>query len=457
MAYSLTWLPKVLRDAGLKVAEVDGWETRGRGDIGPIKGVMCHHTGTQAAGVMPTLRLLINGRTGKDPLNGPLCQLGLARDGSYIVVAAGKANHAGLGQWRGFRNNGNSGLIGIEAENSGLPGDKWPDYQMDAYRRGVAAILKHLGLDADCCIGHKEYAPTRKIDPSFDMDVFRAGVRAVMNGTAADIRPPVKAVDPVTGRRTLARGAIGEAVGELQRALGLVANCSFDVATEVAVRQFQRLNRLRDDGVVGPMTWAALFDHDANRPVLPGAAVPVVAPAGDAGLPEGARILLDFIASYEAPKGYDTLYGNNQLPSGGVLTGLTLGEVIKAGPFWSRLFGSSACGRYQFMTRTLRDLSDSLKLSGTEQFSPAFQDWLGFKKLNGRGYTKFKTGKLTLVEFGKALAQEWAALPVLEPCQGNNRRVDRGQSYYAGDGLNRALVEPKAVEEVLQKVSAAAS
>lgn len=456
MAYSLTWLPGVLRDAGLKVAEVDGWETRGRGEIGPIKGVLCHHTGVKASGVMPTLRSLINGRAGDKPLAGPLSQLGLGTDGTFFIIAAGKANHAGLGQWRGFRDNGNSGLIGIEAENSGLPGDKWPDYQMDAYRRGVAAILKHLGLDVACCIGHKEYAPTRKIDPSFDMDVFRAGVRAVLNGTA-DIRPPVKAVDPTSGRPTLARGIAVDAVADLQHALGLVATGHFDVATEVAVRQFQRLNRLRDDGVVGPKTWAALLDDDANRPVLPGAAVPVVAPAGDAGLPEGARILLDFIASYEAPKGYDTLYGNNQLPSGGVLTGLTLGEVIKAGPLWSRLFKSSACGRYQFMTNTLITLRDGLKLSGTERFSPELQDRLGFKLLNGRGYTKFKAGKLSVQDFGKALAQEWAAMPVLEACKGSQRMVERGQTYYAGDGRNRALVKPEAVEEVLQKVSTAAS
>lgn len=44
MVFSLTWLPGVLKDAGLKVAEVDGWESRGRGDIVGVVGVMCHHT-----------------------------------------------------------------------------------------------------------------------------------------------------------------------------------------------------------------------------------------------------------------------------------------------------------------------------------------------------------------------------------------------------------------------------
>ena len=34
MPFQLTWLPVVLRNAGLKVAEVDGWPNRGRSDMG---------------------------------------------------------------------------------------------------------------------------------------------------------------------------------------------------------------------------------------------------------------------------------------------------------------------------------------------------------------------------------------------------------------------------------------
>jgi hypothetical protein len=57
MVFSLTWLPEVLEDAGLKVAEHPGWRTRGRGDVGKIRGVICHHTAgaSKAHGVMPTL------------------------------------------------------------------------------------------------------------------------------------------------------------------------------------------------------------------------------------------------------------------------------------------------------------------------------------------------------------------------------------------------------------------
>ena len=111
MVFSLTWLPGVLKAAGLKVAEVDGWRSRGRAEMGTVRGVICHHTAGSATGNMPTLDLLIKGRS---DLSGPLAQLGLGRDGTYYVIAAGRANHAGVGRWRGI-DTGNSSFIGIEA------------------------------------------------------------------------------------------------------------------------------------------------------------------------------------------------------------------------------------------------------------------------------------------------------------------------------------------------------
>ncbi|EDQ6557371.1 hypothetical protein ACB524_004402 [Salmonella enterica] len=80
MAYSLTWLPDVMEAAGLKVAECPGWRTRGRGDVGAIRGVMCHHTAGAPQGVMPSLNTLINGRAASaqaQALAGPLAQIGL--------------------------------------------------------------------------------------------------------------------------------------------------------------------------------------------------------------------------------------------------------------------------------------------------------------------------------------------------------------------------------------------
>jgi hypothetical protein len=82
------------------------------------------------------------------------------------------------------------------------------------------------------------------------------------------------------------------------------------------------------------------------------------------------------------------------------------------------------------------------------------QDRLGYRLLKRRGYGEFMAGKIDRTEFGKRLAQEWASLPVLAAATVGKRKVARGQSYYAGDGLNKALVGPERVEAMLDKVKA---
>jgi N-acetylmuramoyl-L-alanine amidase/Putative peptidoglycan binding domain len=268
MAHSLTWLARVLNDAGLKVAEVPGWPNRGVGNVGDIKGVICHHTAGGRNGNMPSLKVITDGRS---DLQGPLSQLGLGRDGTFYVIAAGRANHAGRGEWKGVTT-GNSSFIGIEAENVGQPAGKpdhepWPDVQMDAYQRGVAAILKHLGLKALMACSHKEYAlpKGRKPDPQgIDMNEFRSRVSALMAGTASPpARPPIPPKDDVD-RPTMRRGNPGNPkflVQALQRTLGFApekCDGSFGPMTEARVRDFQRQRGLVPDGIVGPRTWTAL-------------------------------------------------------------------------------------------------------------------------------------------------------------------------------------------------------
>lgn len=256
MTYSLTWMPQVLREAGLKVAEVEGWATRGRSEMGRVRGVMCHHTGTATAGNMPTLHIL---KVGHGNLPGPLSQLGLGRDGTFYIVAAGRANHAGKGNWRGIET-GNSSFIGIEAENAGVPGSSWPEIQLDAYRRGVAALLRKIGAGAEMCCGHKEYCRPvgRKPDPYLvNMSDFRNEVRAVLHGTAV-VRAQIPAVDAKSGKPTVRRGGRGDDVRLIQNAVKVMEDGKFGPNTEAAVRRFQRLNNLVPDGIVGPATWATM-------------------------------------------------------------------------------------------------------------------------------------------------------------------------------------------------------
>jgi hypothetical protein len=252
MPYSLTWLRQVLLDAGLRVAEQPGWIDRGHGDIGPIKGVICHHTAGPATGNMPSLGVVTNGRP---DLSGPLAQICLGRDGTFYIVAAGKCYHAGAGSWRGITT-GNTNFIGIEAENTGLASDPWPHAQMVAYQHGVAAILRYAGADVGMCCGHKEYAlpKGRKDDPSFDMDQFRTDVAKVMSGQSA---PPAP-VAANAGQATLKRNDTGLAVDQLQQLLKPPQTGTFDGDTEAAMRQVQLSFGLTPDGIVGPRTWLAL-------------------------------------------------------------------------------------------------------------------------------------------------------------------------------------------------------
>lgn len=189
----------------------------------------------------------------------------------------------------------------------------------------------------------------------------------------------------------------------------------------------------------------------------------------DKTVPKGAAILLDFIYRTDAgkapPECYEIIFGNRQKHLQKPITAMCLGDLIDAQKNWSSKawvkqhwgYGtaSSASGAGQFMRATLQDLARELSLSGTQIFNPDFQDRLAYHLLKRRGYLEFMAGKISTVEFGKRLAQEWASFPVLAATTGAHRDIKRGQSFYAGDGLNKALKSPEQVEAVLAKVKSA--
>jgi len=180
------WLADVLRAEGLTVVEYPGWRDRGRGDFGDIWGVICHHTGSNAAGPGGIAE-------GRPDLAGPLSQLHLAQNGTVTVIAAGIANHAGTGYWRGLGlHAGNKRAIGVEAANDGTSG--WPAAQYWTYVKICAAINRKLGYGADHVIAHWEYdngdpaTNEGKWDPGgLYMPKFREDIQAQINGQGDDM------------------------------------------------------------------------------------------------------------------------------------------------------------------------------------------------------------------------------------------------------------------------------
>lgn len=143
---------------GVPVEYVPGWEKRGNVSFNP-KAVVAHHTAGAPTGIRPSLNVCTYGRAG---LSGPLCNIFLDRNGVAVVVAAGRANHAGVGGFRGLT--GNSAVFGIEAESTGVGTLPWTDAQLKSYPKVIAGLLDSIGQDHTWVTNHKVWAPTRKVD-----------------------------------------------------------------------------------------------------------------------------------------------------------------------------------------------------------------------------------------------------------------------------------------------------
>lgn len=268
----LTNLAKVARGAGLRVVEVAGWRERGHGPMSGVKTIVCHHTAGSPDGPMPSLRLLTDGRT---DLPGPLAHLGLGRDGTVYVIAAGLAYHAGQVRDTAYTN---AWSIGIEAEGTGV--DDWPAVQLDAYAGLCAALVLEHDLTSARVLGHKEvcFPPRRKADPNFDMIAFRDRVHSEVEARRPTPVPP-PAAWPV-----LSAGSRGGAVRTLEARLDVLGwkpgpvNGIFDAQVARAVLGVQCAAGLVRDRIVGPRTWDAL---DAGR--RPRFALPRQVGIGDTG------------------------------------------------------------------------------------------------------------------------------------------------------------------------------
>lgn len=174
------------------------------------------------------------------------------------------------------------------------------------------------------------------------------------------------------------------------------------------------------------------------------------------GIPRSAGLLLDAIGSIEAPWGYGTIYRNRQHQLATPLTTMSLAEVMTAQPGWAAANGSTAAGRYQVIDRTLAGIAADLALDPAARFDAHLQDRIGYGLLLRRGFDRFIAGDMPLTDFAIELAREWAAFPVLAPVHGAHRQLEPGETWYAGDGRNRALLSPAVFAAVLERCLALA-
>lgn len=156
------------------------------------------------------------------------------------------------------------------------------------------------------------------------------------------------------------------------------------------------------------------------------------------------RPLLTLIGSVEAPRGYDQVFGGSKIQPPSPITGMSIRALrewqdasVKAGSV------SSAAGRYQIIRKTVDSLLEQGVVKPYDRFDEPTQDRMAVALLKRRGLDSWAAKRISDAQFADNLAREWASLPLAN-----------GTSFYAGDGLNKALVSRERVLRALQTVLA---
>ncbi len=161
--------------------------------------------------------------------------------------------------------------------------------------------------------------------------------------------------------------------------------------------------------------------------------------------PATYRPLLQLIAKAESNDNYNAYFGN-AANSAVDFTSMTIADVQRWQADYIRQgSASSAVGRYQIINTTLAGLVQRLGLSPDTKFDRSTQDQLAIALIERRGAESYANQELTPEQFAHNLAKEWAGLPKVigdKP----------GDSYYAGDGLNKARVDTGEVLQAIQSL-----
>ena len=160
-----------------------------------------------------------------------------------------------------------------------------------------------------------------------------------------------------------------------------------------------------------------------------------------------ADALLSLIRKVEANGRYDAFFAF-RIPKRHPIDMMTLGEVRAYQEGFTTAGGkSSAAGAYQIIRKTLEGLVRDMRLSWSSKFDRDMQDAMAMHLLERRGLRRYQDGEISLDDFAHEVAKEWASFPRV---LGN----DPERSYYAGDGLNKALVSINDVRTAIAAIPA---
>lgn len=155
--------------------------------------------------------------------------------------------------------------------------------------------------------------------------------------------------------------------------------------------------------------------------------------------------LLQLVAKVESKGNYNAYFGNAR-NSEVDFTAMSVADVMQwQADYVQQGSASSAVGKYQIIDTTLAGLVKQLRIDTNKLFDEALQDRLAIALLERRGAIDYVNNELTRDEFAANLAKEWAALPKLS---GENPQ----DSYYASDGLNKALVGVDEVRRAIEPI-----
>jgi hypothetical protein len=159
--------------------------------------------------------------------------------------------------------------------------------------------------------------------------------------------------------------------------------------------------------------------------------------------------ILDTIYKYESNGNFNRWVSGFKGSPNADLTKMSVLEVLEAQSRSVKNGGGSAAGAGQVIHPTLMGLVNKGVVNAEDQFNENTQNKIFAHLLEQRGYSKWANGDLSTQKFGNNIAKEWAAMPVLQDTYRGKKQVNRGSSYHAGVGSNKARLGAAAFENFL--------